>query len=63
MVDYVVNEAKKAGAVTEAFKIIREELGKELYVLVYPDDIFKYLPIIKEYFLSDNTIRNTGAKN
>jgi len=39
-----------AGAVTAAFKIIREELGKGLYVLVYPDDIFKYLPIIKEYF-------------
>ncbi len=38
-----------AGAVTRAYKIIREEIGEGTYVLIYPDDIFKYIEVLANW--------------
>lgn len=41
-----------SGAVIHALKVIREKLGDVTYVLIFPDDIFKYIDIV-EAFLQD----------
>lgn len=38
-----------SGAVTKAFKLIKNELGSGVYVLIYPDDLFKYIEALEEY--------------
>lgn len=38
-----------AGAVTHGFKVVRDVYGPGVYVLVYPDDIFKYIEAVKSY--------------
>ncbi len=38
-----------SGAVTGAFKIIKDKYGLGTYVLIFPDDGFKYVEIFKEY--------------
>ena len=38
-----------AGAVTYGFKVVKEVYGPGVYVLIYPDDIFKYIEAIKAY--------------
>ncbi len=38
-----------SGAVFQAYKKVREKYGDRTYVLVFPDDIFKYLDIIGDY--------------
>ena len=38
-----------AGAVVKAFKNIKVKLGSGLYVLIFPDDAFKYIEIIASY--------------
>ncbi|MHA1665313.1 MAG: cysteine synthase family protein [Candidatus Njordarchaeales archaeon] len=41
-----------SGAVYEAFKRVKEKYGKGLYVLVFPDDLFKYVDIIEKFIFS-----------
>ncbi len=38
-----------SGAVIRAYELIREEIGSGTYVLVFPDDVFKYIGIIRDY--------------
>ena len=38
-----------SGAVTRAFMLVKEEIGKGVYVLIYPDDIFKYIDDFEAY--------------
>jgi len=38
-----------SGAVYMAYKKIRSKLGKGLYILIFPDDIFKYVEVIYDY--------------
>ncbi len=41
-----------SGAVVSAYKKVREEVGGGLYVMVFPDDIFKYIGIVGGYLES-----------
>ncbi|WFO76074.1 PLP-dependent cysteine synthase family protein [Desulfurococcaceae archaeon MEX13E-LK6-19] len=38
-----------SGAVTRAYEIVRNDIGEGVYVLVYPDDSFKYIETIEKY--------------
>ena len=38
-----------AGAVVSAFRKIKGELGAGTYVLVFPDNIFKYIEYVGKY--------------
>ncbi len=41
-----------SGAVVKAFKEIRDEVGAGVYVLIFPDDIFKYVNLLGTYLNS-----------
>ncbi len=43
-----------AGAVVQAYKKIFQRLGDGTYVLIFPDDGFKYMEIFKKYFYNVN---------
>lgn len=38
-----------SGAVFQAFLRVRERLGDVTYLLIFPDDIFKYIDIISNF--------------
>lgn len=46
-----------AGAVVSAYNIVKDSVGKGTYVLVFPDDIFKYIDVVASY-LEDARIKN-----
>ena len=43
-----------AGAVVQAYKKVFQRLGDGTYVLIFPDDGFKYMEIFKKYFYNVN---------
>lgn len=56
-VEAVINVARRegilvglsSGAVTKAYEVVKGEIGKGVYVLIYPDDSFKYIEVFQKY--------------
>lgn len=42
-----------SGAVVEAYERVRNKLGNSTYLLIFPDDLFKYIDIIENFLAMD----------